>query len=56
VQWHASSGAQLTLSANLSAGSVTGFPDMPGHLLWEEGQVGTDGTYPPWCVRWVLRT
>jgi malto-oligosyltrehalose trehalohydrolase len=55
VQWSASSGAALTLLANLSAQSVAGFPDVPGHLLWEEGQIDSNGTYPPWCIRWMLR-
>jgi malto-oligosyltrehalose trehalohydrolase len=55
VQWHTSS-AELTLLANLSAGTVSGFPEVPGHLLWEENQIGTDGTYGPWCVRWIART
>jgi malto-oligosyltrehalose trehalohydrolase len=55
VQWQ-SPVAELTLLANLSARRVTGFPEVPGHLLWEQGQIEASGTYPPWCVRWMLRT
>ena len=56
VRWSASSGAELTLLANLSARGVAGFPEAAGHLLWEEGQIDTQGNYPPWGLRWMLRT
>jgi malto-oligosyltrehalose trehalohydrolase len=55
VRWSASTGPELTLLANLSAHSVCGFPEVTGHLLWEEGQIDANGTYPPWSVRWILR-
>jgi malto-oligosyltrehalose trehalohydrolase len=55
VQWHACSGAQLTLLANLSEQRVAAFPEVPGTLLWEEDQIDADGSCPPWCVRWMLR-
>lgn len=54
VQWRTPA-AELTLLANLSAARISGFPEVPGQLLWEEGQIDAQGTYPPWCVRWMLR-
>jgi malto-oligosyltrehalose trehalohydrolase len=56
VTWVTSSDEQLMLLANLSACSVAGFPQVPGHLLWEQGQTDAQDTYPPWSLRWVLRT
>jgi maltooligosyltrehalose trehalohydrolase len=56
VQWRATDGSELTLLANLSARAVNGFPDELGQLLWEQGQIEADGTYPAWTVRWMLRT
>jgi len=55
VRWSADDGTELTLLANLSAHAVAGFPDAPGRLLWEEGQIEADGTYPAWTLRWILR-
>ena len=55
VRWNAVNGAQLTLLANLSAEAVSGFPDADGQLLWEQGQIEANGTYPAWTVRWILR-
>jgi malto-oligosyltrehalose trehalohydrolase len=55
IRWQSERGALLTLLANLSAHSSSGFPDVPGHLLWEEGRIEADGTYPAWTVRWMLR-
>jgi malto-oligosyltrehalose trehalohydrolase len=56
VQWQTTNGAELTLTANLSARTVTGFPEAEGSLLWEQGQIETDGAFPAWTVRWMLRS
>ena len=31
----------------------TGFP-RSGRVLWQEGEVGEDGTFGPWAVRWSI--
>ncbi len=56
VRWQAGNGDELTLAANLSARTVSGFPDTEGLLLWEQGQIEAEGTYPAWTVRWMLRS
>ncbi|HEX4275305.1 MAG TPA: DUF3459 domain-containing protein, partial [Bryobacteraceae bacterium] len=57
VRWRAGD-EELTLSANLSAAIVHGFA--PGfstddrHIIWQEGEIGDDGTFGPWTVRWRI--
>ena len=47
-------GGVLQLDANLSAEPARGFLTMPGDPLWTEGEVGGDGVFGPWTVRWSL--
>jgi Domain of unknown function (DUF3459) len=42
----------LTLAANLSGATVSGFPPPPDQVLWQEGEAGTDGRFGAWTVRW----
>jgi malto-oligosyltrehalose trehalohydrolase len=55
VRWHATTGAELTLMANLSARAAPGFPAERGSLLWQEGRADANGTLAPWSLRWTLR-
>lgn len=53
VRWRLSNGA-LVLAANLSAARHGGFPPTSGRLIWSEGEVGADGTFGPFAVRWSI--
>jgi malto-oligosyltrehalose trehalohydrolase len=55
VRWRTTNDIELILLANLSAHSVSGFPQTAGELLWEEGLIDAHGIYPAWTVRWLLR-
>ncbi|HEY1724016.1 MAG TPA: malto-oligosyltrehalose trehalohydrolase [Steroidobacteraceae bacterium] len=55
VRWSTSSGAELTLMANLSPHVVSGFPEEHGRLLWQEGGAAPHGVLPAWSMRWSLR-
>ena len=49
-------GGQLSLAANLSPRTVSGFPPSDGRVLWREGeQDDTSGRFGPWAVRWSVR-
>ena len=52
VHWRVGTGEGLTLAANLSDATVTGFPASAGRILWREGDAGDDGGFGPWAVRW----
>src|ERR1700731_163632 len=52
VRWPLRAGDALVLAANLSATPARGFPAEPGRVLWQEGEIGHDGTFGPWTVRW----
>jgi malto-oligosyltrehalose trehalohydrolase len=54
VRWRSRSERELTLTANLSRNSATGFPTPAGRILWQEGKAGDTGVVPPWFVRWSL--
>jgi malto-oligosyltrehalose trehalohydrolase len=54
VRWVSSSGAALTLVANLKNEPALKFPTAAGHLLWQEGQIDAAGNFGPWSVRWSL--
>jgi malto-oligosyltrehalose trehalohydrolase/4-alpha-glucanotransferase len=47
-------GGELVLAANLSATPARGFPPVSGRVLWREGEVGDDGAFGPFAVRWSL--
>jgi 4-alpha-glucanotransferase len=54
VRWPLRAGDALVLAANLSATPARGFPAEPGRVLWQEGEVGHDGTFGPWTVQWSV--
>ncbi len=54
VRWPLGGGEALVLAANLQPTPVSGFPAQPGRVLWQEGEVGHDGTFGPWAVRWSV--
>jgi 4-alpha-glucanotransferase len=54
VRWPLRAGDALVLAANLSATPARGFPAEPGRVLWQEGEVGRDGTFGPWTVQWSV--
>ena len=54
VRWAIGGGETLVLAANLAATPSAGFPAEPGHVLWQEGEAGHDGTFDPWTVRWSV--
>jgi malto-oligosyltrehalose trehalohydrolase/4-alpha-glucanotransferase len=53
VRWAIGDGGTLVLMANLSAESAM-FPAELGRVLWREGQIGEDGGFGPWTVRWSV--
>jgi malto-oligosyltrehalose trehalohydrolase len=53
VWWRAGGSRELTLRANLTPRPTAGFPQLPGQLLWQEGQVDGD-TLSPWSLSWRL--
>jgi len=55
VQWRTTLGAQLTAAVNLRAEPTTGFDELPGRLLWQQGQAINHATLAAWSVRWCLR-
>jgi malto-oligosyltrehalose trehalohydrolase len=55
VRWQLGEGDMLVLAANLSARPVAGFPTEAGGVLWQEGEVGEDGTLGAWAVRWSTK-
>ena len=55
TEWLSTSGAQLTLTANLSSQPLAECPPAAGEVLWQEGEVDTKGGFGPWAVRWQLR-
>jgi malto-oligosyltrehalose trehalohydrolase/4-alpha-glucanotransferase len=54
VRWQLGGGDTLVLSANLAALPATGFPVVPGRVLWQEGEVREDGSFGAWAVRWSI--
>ncbi len=54
VRWRLGEGGELMLAANLAGSSQAGFPPSPGQVFWREGEVGPDGSFGPWAVRWSL--
>ena len=54
VRWPLRAGDALVLAANLSATPARGFPAEPGRVLWQEGEVGHDGTFGPRTVQWSV--
>jgi maltooligosyltrehalose trehalohydrolase len=54
VSWRTIDGAELAVAANLSAQPASGFPDVSGRILWEEGAMDGHGGAAPWSVRWSL--
>jgi malto-oligosyltrehalose trehalohydrolase len=51
LQWTFREGGQLSLAANLSANLIKGFPAASGNLVWQEGEVGSDGVFGAWTIR-----
>jgi malto-oligosyltrehalose trehalohydrolase/4-alpha-glucanotransferase len=54
VRWQLGGGDTLALAANLAALPATGFPVVPGRVLWQEGEVREDGSFGAWAVRWSV--
>jgi maltooligosyltrehalose trehalohydrolase len=58
AEWRLGDGSRLALAANLGSGEVSGFPPVPGRLLFGTGEevAGTlvHGLLPPWSVVWFL--
>lgn len=52
--WTLGDGSILHLRANLSAEPVTGLGEVPGRILWTEGDGLSAGTLAPWNVVWSL--
>jgi maltooligosyltrehalose trehalohydrolase len=54
VTWDVAEGRQLSLQANLSAETVSGFGEGTGRVFWIEGEFADDGDFGPWAIRWSL--
>src|SRR4051812_23122061 len=54
VRWALSDGSALALAANLSAEPREGFPPCGGRVIWREGDIGDDGIFGPFAVRWSV--
>ena len=55
VCWSIADSRELALAANLSAGTVGGFPAAEGRVLFSEGTSSTNSTFGPYSVRWSIR-
>jgi malto-oligosyltrehalose trehalohydrolase len=54
VSWAIGGEGVLSLDANLSPHAVADFAEPEGEVFWTEGDVGQDGVFGPWAVRWSL--
>jgi hypothetical protein len=57
VTWELKRGQVLTLDANLSGRTASGFAPAAGRVLWQEGQLVDGAAYGvagPWFVRWSI--
>jgi 1,4-alpha-glucan branching enzyme len=54
VRWQVGGGGVLVLAANLTGARTGVFPSTSGCVLWQEGEVGADGSFGPWTVRWSI--
>jgi hypothetical protein len=54
VRWQLGEGGVLVLAANLTGACTRVFPSGSGRVLWQEGEVGPDGSFGPWTVRWSI--
>jgi malto-oligosyltrehalose trehalohydrolase len=54
VRWQLGEGGVLVLAANLKGACTRVFPSGSGRVLWQEGEVGPDGSFGPWTVRWSI--
>jgi malto-oligosyltrehalose trehalohydrolase len=54
VCWQLGGGEALVLAANVTSARTPVFPSASGRVFWEEGEVGPDGSFGPWTVRWSI--
>jgi 1,4-alpha-glucan branching enzyme len=54
VRWRLVGCSVLVLAANLNAVPASGFPYPEGRLIWQEGEIGEDGVFSPWTIRWSV--
>jgi 1,4-alpha-glucan branching enzyme len=54
VRWPIDGGGALVLAANLTGARTPVFPSAFGRLFCQEGEVGPDGSFGPWTVRWSI--
>ena len=54
VRWHLGRGVVLVLAANLTGARRRIFPSVSGRVFWQEGEIGPDGSFGPWTVRWSI--
>jgi 1,4-alpha-glucan branching enzyme len=54
VRWQLGGEWVLVLAANLTGARTGVFPSTSGRVLWQEGEVGADGRFGPWTVRWSI--
>jgi 1,4-alpha-glucan branching enzyme len=54
VCWRLEDDGELMLAANLSDRRTPRFPPPSGRVIWREGEVGDDGIFGPFAVRWSI--
>lgn len=54
VCWRLGDGSALHLRANLSDVPAPGLTEVPGRMLWSEGEGVRDGALSPWSVVWSI--
>jgi malto-oligosyltrehalose trehalohydrolase len=54
VRWAVAESGHLVLAANLSSGTVDGFPPARGRVIWQEGTAADGGAFGPFAVRWSI--
>jgi malto-oligosyltrehalose trehalohydrolase len=54
VRWQLGGCSLLVLAANLTTGRASGFPHPEGRVIWQEGEIGEDGVFGPWTIRWSV--
>jgi malto-oligosyltrehalose trehalohydrolase len=54
VRWQLGGRSVVVLAANLKAVPALGFPHPEGRVIWQEGEIGEDGVFGPWTIRWSV--
>jgi len=54
LRWQLGGRSVVVLAANLKAAPAFGYPHPEGRVIWQEGEIGEDGVFGPWTIRWSV--